>query len=78
MFSRSILPILSIAFAASWPALNHAAEPAKVKAVAEKLVIAFPEGARGTPAYLKAMKVRFETPDTKIGELQKGCRPASI
>ncbi|MDB5763694.1 MAG: hypothetical protein JWQ21_2689 [Herminiimonas sp.] len=69
--------MLCIACAAFWeePAL---ADPAKVKQVEQKASIAFPEGTAGRTAFLKTVKNRFETPGTKIGELQKGwrCEPS--
>ncbi len=53
------------------------ADPVKVTQAEEKPVIMFPEGGQGRPAYLKTQKARFETPNVKIGELQKGwlCAP---
>ena len=54
------------------------ADPPRLKPVEEKAPILFAEGAKGTPALLKTVKVRYETPPTKVGELQKGwlCSPA--
>lgn len=74
---RSILLVLTVSCAGAWltPAL---AESDKVKQVEEKPVIVFPEGAQGKPAYLSNQKARFDSPNTKIGTLQKGwlCIPS--
>jgi serine protease Do len=48
------------------------AQPAAVPQVEQKSVIAFPDGTKGKPAYLRTMKTRYETPPAAIGVLQKG------
>jgi serine protease Do len=48
------------------------ADPPQVKQVAEKPVILFKEGTNGKASFLKTIKARFEEPNGKIGELQKG------
>ena len=54
------------------------ADPAKVRQAEERQPVPFAEGARGKPALLKTVKVRYESPPTRVGELQKGwlCSPA--
>jgi serine protease Do len=65
MFSILFAALASVATAA-W------AMPAKVKQVEEKAVVAFPEGGQGRSSYLRTIKSRFDTPNSKIGELQRG------
>ncbi|HEX5392186.1 MAG TPA: S1C family serine protease [Rhodocyclaceae bacterium] len=71
MNAKFLLLALSAALAGMWqgPAM---ADPAKVKVAEENPIIVFPDGTQGRPSFLKSMKTRFETPNVKIGELQKG------
>jgi len=48
------------------------AEQQQVKQVEEKPVIQFKEGTQGRASFLKTTKARYDTPNSKIGELQKG------
>lgn len=69
---RKFLLLAFSVFATGGWLTSAQADPAKVKVVEEKPIIVFPEGTQGRPSYLKSMKTRFDTPPTKIGELQKG------
>lgn len=71
MNPKTLLSILSIALA-GFSSASVIAEPSKVKQVEEKPVIMFQEGTPGHASYLRTIKARFDTPNSKIGELQKG------
>lgn len=76
MKSKLVIAIaIGLGMACVLPA--HAA-PEKVPVVEEKTVIGFPEGKKGIPAYLKAMKAQYEDPPAAVGTLQKGwlCAPS--
>lgn len=63
MFASCLVVLL---LASAW------AEPPRVKQVEEKLVIPFVEGRKGKTLDLKKVRNRFDTPNSIIGELQKG------
>jgi S1-C subfamily serine protease len=68
--SSALLSVLfAILVAVPAPA---SATPAKVKQAEEKPAILFPDGAQGRASYLRTIKTRFDTPNGKIGELQRG------
>jgi len=77
MKAKMLIPVLTTClavclFTAAW------ADLPQVKQVEEKPVIAFKEGTKGSALFLKTIKARFDEPNGKIGELQKGWFCAKI
>lgn len=66
------IPLILITFLVFFLFTSAWADLSTVKQVVENPVIMFKEGTKGKASFLKTAKVRYNTPNSKIGEVHKG------